>query len=260
MVLRRKRSLSIFPDLGLIIGVLVLFGCGYRLVVGPLVVPNDTEQVSGMRVSDDGTITYIKERLEVSLRPLTDEELNRQFSSASHGKEKSVNPYTYGDWKDRWRQSTPQRFTVFRLKVKNYTYPKMKIDPMKALLTSQNGREYSPLSLQALKEYYYPFIIGYSGGAYRRFEERKDILQGTLYTDDLIFSGQEHEGFIVFPKLADDIRQIEVRLEEIVLRYDSWGNPIETLDLPFRFQREIWREGQRSARESSRASAGGRNP
>ena len=87
MVLRRKRSLSIFPNLGLIIGVLVLFGCGYRLVAGPLVV-NDTEQVSGMRVSDDATVTYIKERLEVSLRPLTDEELNRQFSSASHGKEK----------------------------------------------------------------------------------------------------------------------------------------------------------------------------
>ena len=32
-----------------------------------------------MVVSDDGTVVYVRDRLEISVRPMTDEELNRQF-------------------------------------------------------------------------------------------------------------------------------------------------------------------------------------
>ena len=242
-----RKKYSIFTGLLLLLSGFLLFSeCAYRLVPGPFAPLGETEQMSEMTVSDDGTITFIRDRLEVGLRPMTDEELNRQFAGFSQSGEKSTNPYTYGDWKERGTENPPKRFTVFELKVKNYTYPKMRIDPSKITLTSQNHRKYLPMSLQAMSEYYYPFIVGYTGNAYRRFEERKDLLQKTLFSDDVLFSGQSVEGFVVFPDLHDDVRQITVSIEDIEVRYDAWGTPIETEDLTFQFRRAVQRENQQS--------------
>ena len=134
------------------------------------------------------------------------------------------------------------RFTVFRLSVKNYTYPKVLVDPMKIRLVAQNRRKYRPLSLSDIKEHYYPFAMGYAGNAYSRFEYRKDILQRTLYSGDSIFSGQSHEGYVVVPGLHNDVRQITVYLDDIVLRYDTFDRPVETLDIAFQFHRDVFRE------------------
>jgi len=237
--------------LRLILGLLFIWGCAYRLTAGPLVPLEDVEQASGMKVSDDGTVTYVLGRLEVALRPMTDEELDRQFASASKGGRKSTNPYTFGDWRPRGGGRRPNRFTVFRLKVKNYAYPKMKVDALNMRILSENGREYFPLTLSDLKEYYYPFVVGYAGNAYVRFEERKDLLQRTLYSGGIIFSGQEQEGYVVFPKLHDDVREIMVKLQDIALRFDSWNRPVETLDLEFRFQRNVYQSDRTFAERSS---------
>jgi len=225
-----------------LIGSLLLSACAYRLYSGPLKPLPEDRQEADMKVADDGTVTYIRDRLEISLRPMTDDELNRQFASASKGGNLSTNPYTFGDWKPMGEQRTPSRFTVFRLSAKNYTYPKVLIDPMKMRLVAKNGRKYRPLSPSELKEHYYPFAIGYAGNAYSRFEARKDILQRTLYTGDFIFSGQSREGYIVFPSLHNDVRQITVYLDDIVLRYDTFNRPIETLDIAFQFRQEVFRE------------------
>ena len=238
-----RKKYSIFAGLLLLLSGFLLFSeCAYRLVPGPFMPLDESEQMSEMKVSDDGTITFIRDRLEVGMRPMTDEELNRQFASFSQSGEKSTNPYTYGNWKKRGTKTPPKRFTVFELKVKNYTYPKMRIDPSKITLTSQNHRKYLPLSLQALNEYYYPYVLGYAGNAYRRFEERKDLLQKTLFSGDILFSGQSAEGFVVFPDLHDDVRQITVSIEDIEVRYDAWGTPVETMNLTFKFQRAAQRE------------------
>ena len=236
-----KSHSAIGAFLGVTLSVLFIWGCAYRLAVAPLVPLEKAKQISGMKVSDDGTVTYVRGRLEISLRPMSDEELNRQFPKASREGRKSTNPYTFGDWKPRGGGKTPNRFTVFRLKVKNYAYPKMKVDPLSMKILSDNGREYLPLSLLELKEYYYPFIVGYAGNPSVRFEQRKGIFQKTLYSGDTIFSGQEEEGYVVFPKLHDDVRQIRVKLKDIALRFDSWNRPTETLDLEFHFQRSIYR-------------------
>ena len=226
----------------LLIGNLLLSACAYRLHSGPLKpLPGDS-QGADMRVADDGTVTYIRDRLEIGLRPMTDNEMNRQFASASKGGDLSTNPYTFGDWKPMGEQRTPSRFTVFRLSVKNYTYPKVLADPMKMRLVAQNRRKYRPLSLSQIKEHYYPFAIGYAGNAYSRFENRKDILQRTLYAGNFIFSGQDYEGYVVFPGLHNDVRQITVYLDDIVLRYDTFDRPVETLDIAFQFHRDVFRE------------------
>ncbi|MFH1009371.1 MAG: hypothetical protein V1800_17990, partial [Candidatus Latescibacterota bacterium] len=186
-----RKKCSVFIGLPVLLSGFLLFSeCAYRLAPGPFVPLSESEQMSEMTVSDNGAVTFIRDRLEVALRPITDEELNRQFAGFSKSGEKSTNPYTYGNWKARGRKTPPKRFTVFELKVKNYTYPKMRIDPSKIVLTSQNQRTYPPLNLQALNEYYYPYILGYTGNAYRRFEERKDLLQKTMFSDDILFSGQ----------------------------------------------------------------------
>ncbi|RKY62560.1 MAG: hypothetical protein DRP95_01330 [Candidatus Latescibacterota bacterium] len=221
---------------------MVVVGCGYGYYyyAGPLKPVGESEQViTGMAVYDDGTVTFTKERLEVSLRPMTDEELNRQFASASKGGPKATNPYTYGDSKYRDLGITPQRFTVFRLKVKNYTYPKVLLDPTKMIIVADNGREYWALSLEQLTLYYRTYAVAYAGNEYDRFEARKDILKRTLYPGDPIFSGQEQEGYVVFPALHPDVDKITVWVKDMVLRFDYKDEPIETMDVAFRFRRDI---------------------
>lgn len=235
---------------------LSLYGCGYyEYYAKPLWPASDTEQSAGMHVSDDGSVTFTKERLEISVRPITDEELNRQFASVSEGGVKSTNPYTYGDWKDGETSRTPQRFTVFKVKIKNYAYPKVYVDPMKAVLIAGNSRTYRPLSLGELEAYYFPYAVGHAGNTYRQYEERKDIMKKTQLTDDMIFSGQEHEGFIVFPRLHHDVKRIRFLLEDVALRFDFRGEPIETADVTYLFQRDAGRVYVRQERFSSGTSS-----
>ncbi|MCD6336024.1 MAG: hypothetical protein J7M27_11960 [Candidatus Latescibacteria bacterium] len=213
----------------------------YRLVISEPVPLPETEQAAGMQVSDDGTVTFVKERLEISIRPMTDEELNRQFAAHSDVGRFSTNPYTYGNWKDPETGRPPTRFTVFSLKVKNYTYPKMKVDPLKAIIITANGRRYSSLSIHQIEEYYRPYAVGYAGNAYARYEARKDILKESLYAGDVVFSGQEASGYVVFPKLYKDVEQITLWLKDIALRFDFRDEPVETLDAQFLFRRDIER-------------------
>jgi len=201
----------------------------------------EVEQTPGMHVSDDGTVTFIKGRLEISVRPMTDEELNRQFATNSDDGIFCTNPYTYGNWKDPELGRPPKRFTVFLLKVKNYAYPKIKVDPSRAVIVTTNGRRYPSLGLRDLEEYYRSYIVGYAGNAYRRYEERKDILKKTLYPGDFVFSGQEVSGYLVFPKLHRDVKRLTLWLRDIALRFDYRDEPLETLDIKFLFKRDIKR-------------------
>lgn len=220
---------------------LFLSNCGYRYHVGNLEPVAEKGQMTGMVVKDDGTVVFVKERLEISLRPMTDEELNRQFASYSAKGTDSANPYTFSDWKDPEADKTPSRFTVFYLKVKNYTYPKMQVDPLKMRIISDNGREYYPMSLLDLDNYYLAYAIGYAGNKHELYEERTDILKKSLYQADMVFSGQEVDGYVVFPVLHEDVRHIRVQLKDAMLRFDFRNEPVETTDVEYAFEREIGR-------------------
>ena len=235
--MRRKLLLSLcfvlFP--------VFIVSCGYHYFASDLTPQSETIQAPKMVVRDDGSVSYIHERLEISLRPVTDGELNRKWPEASNEGIKSTNPYTYGNWKDPVTNHTPRRFTVLLLKVKNYTYPKIQVDPAKIKIVSKNGREYSSLSMLELEEYYYPYVRGYAGIEHNRFEARKDILRATLGSGDVIFSGQESEGYVVFPLLHPDVREIAVFIDGVVLRFNVLGEPVETTDLGFRFRRDVYK-------------------
>lgn len=218
-------------------------GCAYRLVPGPLKPLSETEHGENVSVADDGTVTHHIARFRVSLRPMTDEEMNRQFSQYSAARENSLNPYTYGDWIPAGETRTPARYTIFYLKVENYSYPKVLVSPLNMTLSSGNGRTYPSRSVSYLKEYYYPFNIAYAGISSSHFSERVGLLKRTMYPESqMVFSGQEAEGFVVFAKLHDDVHNVSVDLKDIVLRFDFRDEPTETRDLVFHFAREVARE------------------
>ena len=237
-----KRRLRRLPVLAAgLLSVGLCAACGYRYYAGPLQPLPDAQQHTGMQVSDDGTVLFVQERLEVGVRPQTDAELNRLYPMYSKGGIESINPYTYGDWKDPETGTTPQRFTIFLLKVKNYSYPKVQIDPLKISLIAANGREYPALDPLKFDEYYRPYATAYSGNLYDRYEERKDLFASSRYASEPVFSGQEAQGFLVFPALHPEVQELRLKLEDVAIRFDFRGDPIEVLNLEYLFFRETGR-------------------
>ena len=214
--------------------------CGYHHYSTPLRPIDD--QGTAMTVADDGSVTFTQDRLEVRLRPLTDEELNRQFASQSKDGPQSTNPYTFGNTEFWEGDKTRSRFTVFHLAVKNYAYPKVRIDPARIVLRAQNKREYWSLNLQQLDTYYRAYAIGYRGNEYARYQARIDLLRQTMFKNEEVFSGQEVEGFVVFEALHPDVNKIEVLVQDCVLRFDYRNEPIEDVDIPYSFERDIGKE------------------
>jgi len=221
-------------------------GCG-RYFPGAIHPMPEDQQRSLMVVKDDGTIVYTYERLEISLRPMSDEELNRSFAMYSQDGAESTNPYTYGNWKPMGDDWTPQRFAVFLLKVKNYQYPKIQVNPYEVELLSESGRTYPSLTLLHLSQYYRSYALSWAGNLYERFEESKDVLQQTLYRGNMIFSGQEDQGYVVFPRLDPDVTRFRVVLKDISLRFDYANEPTDTLQLTFEFGRDV-HKGYRPSR------------
>lgn len=160
------------------------------------------EQAEAMTVDDDGSVRFTLNRFEVSLRPMTAEELSRQFPARDF-----------------------QHRTVFRLGVKNYYYPKVFIDPASIVMRSPDGRKWYNLA----PAYFVP--VPTPG------RDRNELLREALFTMDAVFSGQEKSGYVLFTGLDPDVRDIQVTVKNAVLRYDYRGEPVQTVDFTYRFER-----------------------
>ena len=233
----------------LLLAGLVFPGCSYRYYAEDLKPLSEAEQGANKTVADDGTVSYTQARLEIGLRPMTDEELNRQFSAYSNERANSRNPYTFGNSMYFRTGETPQRFTVFRIHVSNYEYPKVYLDRKKVYITTSNGRKYYALMREQLLIYYRRYIGSSSGGsqpgmpgnAFGIWKERDGILRRTMFPDEEVFSAQVNEGYIVFKPLAPDVNELTVHIPDVVVRFDYKGDPIEEVDVEMHFEREIGR-------------------
>ena len=235
----------------LVFALIVLVGCaqfGLRHFAGPIL-PRPEQHSEQFAVGDDHSITFSQGRLEIELRPLGDEFLNRQLAAYSSTKEgfyqnpyaSNLNPYTYGDWTPPEQDWATKRFEVFNLTVKNYEFPKVLMDPVNISLVADNGRTYNSLQYAAMVEYYLPYSWANAGNLYLSYQERVDILQRTLYKrEEYVFSGQEYSGYIAFPPLHHDVAAFEVRIEDVSLRFDYRNEPIETVDIAYRFDRALY--------------------
>ena len=241
---RAFMQVAVVPKVASVVLCLNFLSCGYYHYAGPLE-PLD-KQGAALTVADDGSITFTQDRLEFRLRYVTDEELNRQFATHSDAGPKSTNPFTYGDTEfGTGDQDT--RFTVFHLAVKNYTYPKVKLDPTRIEMRAANKREYWSLGLHQLDTYFRAYAIGYRGNEYARYKQRLDLLRRTMFKNEEVFSGQEREGFIVFPALHSDVRQVELIVHDAVVRFDFRNEPVETLSVAYEFGRDtgrVYRDGE----------------
>lgn len=231
---------------------LLTLGCGYSYYSEPLQPLGS--QAPHLEVQDDGGVHFTQGRLEVRVRPMTEDELNRRFQSASVQGVHSTNPYTYGN-AERPEQESEDRFTVFLLSVKNYEYPKVLIDPMQIALYADNGREYWSLDILQLTNYYRAYAQGYRGNEYGRFRERQDLLNRTMFPKEIIFSGQELEGFLVFRSLHSDVSDLTLTIHGAVTRFDYRDEPVEKVDISYRFGREVGRIYPGGLRKPSTASA-----
>lgn len=227
--------------LWLLAALLALSGCG-RYFVGPLR-PLD-QQAPEMRVNDDGSVTYTKDRLTITLQPMSDAQLNRQFADVSQQGVRSTNPYTFGNWHPTGDAWTPPRFAVFLVTVSNYQYPKVLLDALQVTATTANNRTYEAMSYSQLEEYYQAYWQGRIGQGRTDYEARTDLLKRTLFGRQLVFSAQEKQGYLVFPALNDDVRKVQVHLGHIVLRFDYADQPVEQLDLTYSFERDVFRGKQ----------------
>ncbi|MCY3736726.1 MAG: hypothetical protein OXG13_10020 [Gemmatimonadaceae bacterium] len=226
------------PLLGLLL-LCLASGCGYHHYAGPL--EPTGEQETALTVADDGSVTYARGLLDVVLRPMSDEELNRLFAEHSRGGVKATNPYTFGDTDFLIGKKDRQRFTVFSLAVRNYEYPKVIIEPEQVQMIAGNGRHYWSLNFSQLENYYRIYALGYRGNAYERNNERSSVMLRTLAKPEPVFNGQETEGFIVFPALHPDVTEVEVVINEAMLRFDYRDEPVEMVDITYRFRRDVGR-------------------
>ena len=56
-----------------------------------------------------------------------------------------------------------------------------------------------------------------------------------------MFSGEEKSGYLVFPILHEAVREASLHLDDVALRFDYRDEPVEAVDLEFRFHREVER-------------------
>jgi len=192
----------------------------------------------------DGVLSWKGEGLRVDVQHMTDQELNRLFPLESTQGRYSSNPYTYGNYVDPAVGYVPNRFTVFRVTVRNQNHAKVELPPLRTLLTTdRKGEALEPYGIRAGSarlnfESYYRTRRGPSGNEYYRFNVRMGIVRTNSYlSDEKVFKGEEYGGYIVFEPLDEEVERATLHVRDLVLRFNAFDKPLQTLDLAFEFDR-----------------------
>ncbi|CUU05951.1 protein of unknown function (DUF4159) [Candidatus Thermokryptus mobilis] len=194
---------------------------------------------------DSMTIVYNRGSFKVEIKYMSDYQLNNfEFPEESKGGIYSTNPYTYGDWVDPELGYTPNRFTVFKVSIYNYTAPKINFDPENAILLSDRGDRFIAYGLDAKTskfhslEEYYRARKGSSGIDDEVFEARMGIARRTMLTYGRpLYKGDSREGLIVFDPLSEGVKRVKVILKDFIVGYDENNVPSDFIDINFYFKR-----------------------
>ena len=238
---------------------LILMSCAglapSKVRVRSLLIPTSSELGEGYTQEEDGTLVYQRQGMKVTIRFVTDQELNAMFPEHSNKESASTNPYTYGNWVDPELGYTPNRFTVFKVAVHNHTLPKINLNPAEVVLTSDRGgrllsyvRESKEIGHLSFEDYYRE-LAGRSGVEENRFAERMGLIRQTLYVDGKVFKGDMKEGFLAFDPLDPRVKKAQLILKDFVLRYDANDWPTELIDLTFPYDRQVQEETEEKSKE-----------
>ena len=244
---------------------LMLFASGCSFFIPPTIlyknelIPRSSQGAEEQYiVGDDGSVAYAIEGLRVKVEPMTDDQLNALLPEDSSKGKFSTNPYTYGNWIDPLLGYRPKRFTVFRVTIINDIYAKVLLDPIKALLYTDQGEALHSYGLPSFSphksfERYYRAIRGQSGNEFYRFDLRMGNARSTAYIENQkVFKGEKYSGLIAFDPLNEEVSQVRLVLKDFVLKFDASGQPLETVDIALEFDQKIATEKVRQAEATNR--------
>ncbi len=195
---------------------------------------------------DSLAIVFDRKTFKVEVRYLSDYQLNN-FDLPDDSKDGffSANPFTYANWVDLDLGYTPNRFSVFKISIFNYTMSKINFDPERSFLVSDRGdmfpgygREEKSSKNESLESYYRK-RKGSSGVDDDIFERRMGIVRTTvLYLGRPIYQGDSREGIVVYDPLNESVQRVKLVLNNFIVGYDENNEPSEYLNLQFFFQRK----------------------
>ncbi len=212
---------------------------------------------SSYSVSKDGqSVIFDRKTFKVQVKYMSDYQLNTvEFPDDSKDGEFSANPFTYANWVDPRLGYTPNRFSVFKVSIFNYTGGKLNYDPENSFLVTDRGDLYSgygreeKTSRNQSLEGYFNRRKGASGVEDEIHERRMGIVRNSvLYLGRPIYAGDNREGLIVFDPLDESVQLTKLVFENFITGYDENNEPSDFLTLQFYFkrvqvQRELIAEG-----------------
>lgn len=251
---------------------LLLAGCdsAYQYIVFPpqrvdyVLIPDSTlttkflDPTTYIISSDKRAISFDRKDFKIEIKYMSDYQLNTfEFPEQSVNGMYSTNPFTYGNWVDPTLGYTPNRFTVFKVTIYNYTSSKINFDPESALLDTERGdkfnsygREEKNSRYQSL-EAYFKKRKGTSGIDDDVFESRMGIIRRTVhYLGKPVFRNDVRDGLIVFDPLPEDAGKVKLTLKDFILGYDENNQASEFTTLNFYFDRIAFQSSGATAGDS----------
>ena len=242
--MRRGRLIWIIALCGLLSGCF-LFPTAVKRETLLLPVIETTETEGTYSLQENGAISWELAGLRLEVEHMTDAKLNALFPDESGRGKYSTNPYTYGNWTDTRLGYTPNRFTVFKVTIFNRTQPKVMLDPLAAVLETDQGQFLRAYGITSSSPYgnfenYYRSQRGQSGNEFYRFELRMGMVRSYNYEEDQpIFKGENYGGFIVFDPVYPETEEVVLILKDFVLRFGAFDKPVEKRDLRFVFKHKV---------------------
>ncbi len=223
----------------------------------------DLEMIASMNdtslsVNRDSTaIVYNRGSFKVEVKYVPDYQLNNvEFPEESRDGEFSANPFTYANWVDPKLGITPNRFSVFRVSIYNYSAPKLNFDPERSFLLTDRGDLFSGYGREEKTsknfsiEAYFKRRKGASGVEDEIFERRMGIIRTTvLYLGRPVYAGDNREGFVVYDPLDETVQQTKLVFQDFILGYDENNEPSEFTTISFYFKRVPLRKETIEVRE-----------
>ena len=240
----RGRLIWIIALCGLLSGCF-LFPTAVKRETLLLPVVESAETEGAYSLQENGAISWELAGLRLEVEHMTDAKLNALFPDESGRGKYSTNPYTYGNWTDTRLGYTPNRFTVFKVTIFNRTQPKVMLDPLAAVLETDQGQFLRAYGITSSSPYgnfenYYRSQRGQSGNEFYRFELRMGMVRSYNYEEDQpIFKGENYGGFVVFDPVYPETEEVVLILKDFVLRFGAFDKPVEKRDLRFVFKHKV---------------------
>ena len=184
----------------------------------------------------DDALVFSQEGLQVRARYLSDQEMREETPGPD-------NPFVTHeiDYRLGYR---PAAFTVFTVTVVNPTFAKVRLDPEKAELVTEQGKRLQSYAINrtdaagGIRNFEVHFLAQgvQTGDAQKLYLERMGKIRETIYhRDSPVFKGKTYNGRIVFAPLPPETRQVELVLHDVITGFGIHDEPVDKVTLRFPF-------------------------